>query len=90
MILTQQPVTSVLSKNKSPREVPNNEVLEYSLKLLKDKGSCMAKYTMNLFKDKILDQHGCTVSDNDCESYDLQMILLIKRKAAPLGVVQGQ
>ena len=46
-----------------------DEVLKYSLKLMKDKGACMVKDAMNLFKDKILDQHGCTVSDNDCESH---------------------
>ena len=46
-----------------------DEVLEYSLKLLKDKGACMVKDATNLFKDKILDQCGCSVSDNDWESY---------------------
>ena len=34
---------------------------------MKDKGACMVQDAMNLFKDKILDQYGCTVSDNDCE-----------------------
>ena len=34
-----------------------DEVLEYSLKSLKDKGGCMVKDVMDLFKDKILDQH---------------------------------
>ena len=29
----------------------------------------MVKDEMNLFKDKILQQHGCTISENDLESY---------------------
>ena len=28
---------------------------------MKDKGACMVKDAMNLFKDKILDQYGCTI-----------------------------
>ena len=37
--------------------------------MLGNNGAFMVKDAMNLFKDKILQQHGCTINDNDWESY---------------------
>lgn len=46
-----------------------DKVLEYSLKMLKDKGVCLVRDAMNLFKDKILQQHTCAVTDSEWENY---------------------
>ena len=45
-----------------------DEVLEYSLKMLKDKVVCLVRDAMNLFKGKIL-QHTCAVTDSEWNSY---------------------
>ena len=37
--------------------------------MLGNNGAFMVKDAMNLFKDKILQQPGCSISDNDWESY---------------------
>ena len=39
-----------------------HEVLEDTLKVLADKGACMIKDVMNLYKSKILDKHKCTMN----------------------------
>ena len=46
-----------------------DKVLEYSLKMLKDKGVYLVRDAINLFKDKILQQHACAVTDSEWESY---------------------
>ena len=45
------------------------EVLECTLKLLKDNGACMVKDAINRYKDIILHKHKCTITENECESY---------------------
>ena len=37
--------------------------------MLKDKGVCLVRDAMNLFKDKILQQHTCAVTDSEWDSY---------------------
>ena len=46
-----------------------DEVLVIALKQLEEKGACMVKDAISLYKGKILDKHVCTISDNECESY---------------------
>ena len=65
-ILTHQP-SKLRTAPQRKYQTIHDEVLEY---LLNDKGANMVKDVMDLFKDNIiLDQHGCSVSDNDCESH---------------------
>ena len=62
-------VSRVICQGKGKYQSIRDKVLEYSLKILRNNDAFMVKDTMNLFKDKILQQHGCTISDNDWESY---------------------